>query len=428
MTRYATRNLLIAIFLPAILLALCKAEVEATPVFARKHKTSCMTCHEAFPKLNPFGESYRRRGYHFPGNDNKYVKEKPLKLGADAWKNVWPYGVWPSDIPGVPPVALQANFLYRYKNDAPVKHDLTLPDEIELLSSGTIGNAISFFATIALVEEGSEFGGIERVFIRFNDLFMGSSSKSRVNLTMGQFEPAFIILSNFRRLTHTPYMSNTSQVGKNNFQFTSQRGLEANGIFSGRIDYAVGVVNGNGTETPGNTSDNNSMKDVYAYIGYKLGGLTLDGSGMTEEDLLSTHRDERSIHMKAFGYIGENRLDMQQEVNDRFNRYGLGVDLRYDNVNLLGTLSIGNHKNPNNDSRRYGIFSYTVEADVVIYPWLIGIARYENVDVDYSPMRDEVVLAVAALLRANLKLTIEGSLHTMGNDGDTAIARLDLVF
>ena len=61
MTRYAANKLLIAIILPVIVLMLWKAEVEAIPVFARKHKTSCVTCHEVFPKLNPFGESYRDR-------------------------------------------------------------------------------------------------------------------------------------------------------------------------------------------------------------------------------------------------------------------------------------------------------------------------------------------------------------------------------
>lgn len=426
MARYTTKNLLIAILLPALSLILWKVEAEAIPAFARKHKTSCVTCHEAFPKLNPFGDAYRRRGYHFPKNDYKYVKEKPLKLGADAWKEVWPDGVWPGEIPGIPPIAVQTTFLYKYNSNAPVKHDFTFPDEVELLFGGVMGDSISFFATLALIEGGSEFGGVERAFIRFNDLLKGRSPGNNINVTVGQLEPAFVTLSNFRRLTDTPYLSNTFQVGKNKFQFKSQRGFEANGILRARLDYAIGVVNGNGNGTDEN-SDNNSMKDVYAYVGYKVGGLALDGSGMTEE-VLSKSRKERSIHIKAFGYVGENRLDMQQEVNDKFNRYGLGVDLRYDNVNLFGTLTAGSHENPNNDSRRYDIFSYTVETDVAIYPWLIGIVRYENVDVDYSPMEDEIVLALAALVRANLKLTIEGSLHTMGGDGDTGFARLDIVF
>jgi hypothetical protein len=32
----------------------------AIPAFARKYGTSCQTCHTIFPKLNPFGEAFRR--------------------------------------------------------------------------------------------------------------------------------------------------------------------------------------------------------------------------------------------------------------------------------------------------------------------------------------------------------------------------------
>jgi hypothetical protein len=34
----------------------------AVPAFARKYKTSCVTCHTIFPKLTPFGEQFRRNG------------------------------------------------------------------------------------------------------------------------------------------------------------------------------------------------------------------------------------------------------------------------------------------------------------------------------------------------------------------------------
>lgn len=45
------------------------------PAFARKYQTSCATCHVAFPKLNAFGESYRRNGFQFPeGTDLEYIK------------------------------------------------------------------------------------------------------------------------------------------------------------------------------------------------------------------------------------------------------------------------------------------------------------------------------------------------------------------
>ena len=47
--------------------------VGAIPAFARKYKTSCMTCHVAYPKLNAFGEAYRLNGYQIPESTPDHV-------------------------------------------------------------------------------------------------------------------------------------------------------------------------------------------------------------------------------------------------------------------------------------------------------------------------------------------------------------------
>ena len=61
----------------------------AIPAFARKYETSCQTCHIAFPKLNPFGEAFRRNGYRFPsGGDELMQKQEPVQLGNDAMKDL----------------------------------------------------------------------------------------------------------------------------------------------------------------------------------------------------------------------------------------------------------------------------------------------------------------------------------------------------
>ncbi|MEE9234002.1 MAG: hypothetical protein V3U28_01000, partial [Candidatus Acidoferrales bacterium] len=72
----------------------------AVPSFARKYKTSCMTCHVAPPKLNAFGRAFRNSGYRMPEGDEDLVKQEKSPLGAPAWKQVWPEGIWPADIPG----------------------------------------------------------------------------------------------------------------------------------------------------------------------------------------------------------------------------------------------------------------------------------------------------------------------------------------
>src|SRR5258708_22151670 len=79
------------------------ARADAVPAFARKYRTSCQTCHIMFPKLNAFGEAFRLRGYRMPGETEEMVKDKPISLGAPAYKRLWPEAVWPGEIsPSVP--------------------------------------------------------------------------------------------------------------------------------------------------------------------------------------------------------------------------------------------------------------------------------------------------------------------------------------
>src|SRR6266542_4156971 len=81
----------------------------AIPAFARKYGTSCLTCHTVYPRLNPFGEAFRRNGYLFPGIDSDYVKQDTVVLGQEANKKTFPNSVWPGSIPGSVPIAIGAN-------------------------------------------------------------------------------------------------------------------------------------------------------------------------------------------------------------------------------------------------------------------------------------------------------------------------------
>src|SRR3972149_2182124 len=324
--RIQTGKIITTVSMLALLtLQFLKTEAEAIPVFARKYKTSCMTCHIAFPKLNPFGEAFRRNGYQIPEFDEKYIKEKPIRLGAPAWKEVWPEGVWPGELPVIPPISLSGDF---------------------------------------------------------------------INGMIGQFEPAYVPASNNRRLTHTAYLINTFEAGKNKFHLGDQRGIEVNGIMKSRFDYAIGVVNGNGPgKMEGTTGslDNNSKKDTYLKIGCKLGGRGLDGSGIKEGEWLHGDWKESSVYIGVFGYYGEDRVDQSLEMDDIFYRYGLNISLKYNDINLFGAVIAGNHDNPDGDFKKRDVFSNFVETDIAIYPWLIGILRYSMTDTDYGQKQDEAV-------------------------------------
>src|SRR5665213_1270653 len=52
----------------------------AIPAFARKYSLPCSSCHEAWPKLNNFGQVFRDNGYQL-GND----RDAPLTQGIAYW-------------------------------------------------------------------------------------------------------------------------------------------------------------------------------------------------------------------------------------------------------------------------------------------------------------------------------------------------------
>ena len=61
-------------------------KASAIPAFSRKYQTSCTTCHSDYPELNDFGEAFKKNGFKFPKDDEMFVKEPPVLLGAKAQK------------------------------------------------------------------------------------------------------------------------------------------------------------------------------------------------------------------------------------------------------------------------------------------------------------------------------------------------------
>ena len=102
----------------------------AVPGFARKYGTSCLTCHTIYPKLTPFGEAFRRNGFRFPGSDSDFVKQDPVPLGQEAYKQMFPAVAWPGTVPSSVPIALGFN------GQAVVHPDKTSGAAVRFKSSG----------------------------------------------------------------------------------------------------------------------------------------------------------------------------------------------------------------------------------------------------------------------------------------------------
>src|SRR6202162_1422440 len=55
-------------------------KVRAIPAFARKYGMPCSSCHEAWPKLSPFGQNFKDNGYQM-GND----RDAPIFQSPAYW-------------------------------------------------------------------------------------------------------------------------------------------------------------------------------------------------------------------------------------------------------------------------------------------------------------------------------------------------------
>src|ERR1035437_1998958 len=139
--------------LPLTLLVVCAVDIgtaTAIPAFARKYATSCQPCHTVFPKLNAFGVAFRLSGYRIPNETEEMIKEKPVSLGAPAYKKLWPKAVWPGEIASAAPLAVNVKFAYAnastLNGDGSVStsnNDFQFPQELNVFPAGTLGDHIS---------------------------------------------------------------------------------------------------------------------------------------------------------------------------------------------------------------------------------------------------------------------------------------------
>jgi len=430
-----------------LIVAAASDRADAIPAFARKYKTACITCHATYPRLTALGEAIRLNGYKMPGGDELYVKDLPVSMGAEAYKQVFPDAVWPSDIPGMPPISLRLLIDYDFdtggSKDSRTEFKL---DEAELLAAGSFGENMSFFLEIEYeepelelevetdaatgfvtdvgVEEhesGVEFSG----WLMWEDLFKTSVGENHLNLRFGSVGMQDLALPNTRdhnRITVQHYLY-ADELGLR-AHGGHIVGVEANG-FGKQWRYNVGVLNGDGAT---------SKKNYYAAASLKFGGLGYDGSGgTTEEGGLSTTpsgywRDD-AILVGGFyykSYAGPTDLS--------FDR--IGADARWNHKDLSVALGF---VTGDNDATNEEKDIWFAEAEYFVLPWLQPYLRYEDLSSDLPDGdKGRLVVGAACLARANVKFNIEGRFYTKNDpikaatgdkdDEDRVVVRLDYAF
>jgi len=329
----------------------------AIPSFAIRYKTSCVTCHMAFPRFTPVGEAFRLNGYKFV-DDELYRKDELIELGDEAYKSLWPESLWPNRLASAAPISLVTIWLAEWdtnpgtdlvtgEDEADVR--FIMPHEIEIVWAGALDDHISAYGDIRYVQE--DFSSDEiyswvmlKARVEFEDLL---GPENLFNLQIGSVGMHTLGLFNAReeqKLGFQPYLHNSwSMPGLltinptstlvaqdasiksfegNSFVLQPQTGIEING-FGRHWLYYLGVVNGNINNplysAPEDevfflgSGNNTKSKDLYAGYVYKFGGIDFTGSGGKGPTATSAGgefwRDD-SVLLSLFGYWGKGQISL----------------------------------------------------------------------------------------------------------------------
>lgn len=378
------------------------ASAWAVPAFARQYGTSCQTCHVAFPKNTPFGEAFRRNAYRFPGGrDEDFRRQEPQKLGADAYKDVFPDAVWPGELPANVPLSfiLGANAAFTAA-PSPGVSLVGLGGAATLNAAASLGARISAWAgiTVSANTAGPVTVSAERVFLVFS-----AFDRPWLNFRLGRIEPGVFSFSAHRSLGPAPWIT-TATVGDSPFALEpSHLGLEATGVVAGRGTWSAGLVEGAGQL--------NLPKDVYGRVAWKLGGMRLDGEPDGGELNLADPAPWRewSVLVGAFGYLGQTSLGEPGVAtqDDRVHLVGADVNAQLRDANLVLAYTWARHRRPFLASPDEGrdVHQVMAQLDYVIFPWLVPVARFE-VKVENGVAQERLVAGVYALVRANVRTSV----------------------
>lgn len=406
---------------------LCAAHpARAIPVFARKYATSCQTCHTIYPKLTPFGEAFRRNGFRFPGTDSDYWKQDTVALQP---KTASGEG---ATLTAIPPLSFGANgeaLIHPDKNaSAAIADNSTrwsladLVAEGHVWTGGSLSDRITYFGEVTFSSDGTI--DLEHAQVFFNDLF---GPQHAVNLRVGR---GFNTISTFG--PHSSYLSDTRGVslavaglegGSPSWNALDHyNGLEVTGVLAGRLDYSLGI-------NAGLTSQPVNPENVYAHVGYKLGGMRLDGEGKSGTNP-ERPWEETAFTLEGWVYHAFGAADFTDptgaaptlRLNDTTNGVGGGLRAQWGSLELNSGVYFEHHTHPVPDftagvGASADAFAHYDELSYMILSWLVPAVRFEYFSLSPAGASRQslyrILPGVALTVTPNIKLVtaavIEGA-------------------
>jgi hypothetical protein len=293
--------------------------------------------------------------------------------------------------------------------------------EGHLWAGGSFSDLISYFGEVTFASSGSIT--VEHAQVFANDLF---GPKHAVNVRVGR---GFSTLSSFG--PHSSYLAdqimpssgatslNGATAGGWNV-FDHFNGFEVNGVIAGRIDYSVGL-------NAGTDADTRPSENFYGHVGYKLGGMRLDGEGASaakdamrpwEETALTIDAFVyRAVDSVSFGYIPDPTLPaVSATVTQLDSATVVGANLRaqLNSIEFNGGIYRETHNRASIDGTGaalggvlwapYGELSYVVE------PWFVPAVRVEGTSLANDGGTQihnlRITPGIASAVRPNIKLVL----------------------
>jgi len=313
-----SRIFLLAVLMVVTLVAIGPAD--AAPIFARKYKLTCVTCHAAFPKLNAFGQQFMDSNYRLPN-----WKETTVPTGDDLLA-----------LPDSVPIAIRAQ-AYVQSRDANTITDLSTgatttaatdiqaPYLIKLISSAPLSDHMTYYFYGIMAEKGANGSTlIEDAWISHDDVF-GSGT----HMMLGQFQVSDLMFPRETRLPFQDYMA-YRMAG-----ITYDRGV----VFThdlGPTALSLGLVNGNGIEAnavinsagyrrPDHLFDDNADKALFGRLGIPIGpvrsglffynGMQKNATGPAGTGSGSTDTPKNSVGLDLSGQAGKTYWYAQYLLN-----------------------------------------------------------------------------------------------------------------
>jgi hypothetical protein len=413
------------------------------PAFARKYQTSCSTCHNNPPELNDFGWAFKKNGFKFPKDDEDFVKEPQLKLGAPAYKKIFPKAIYPGEIPGTIPIGFRYEGYLNYRNRQPValgfqpRVDLFAPDTFTIIAAGSLGDNLSWWVDDDVSAGGSGAdGGLGDGYLKYNDLghHLGLP-KDALNVRIGQFE-LDLPFTQARTINLSGYdvydeAAVAGDLGTTDNPFTFgevQRGIEFGGYPNdGNFNWSVALTNGTNDAPPSSNG-----KNVFINV-FQQFNLDRDRSQRKEVQAAGATgpHDHTSLRVGGFYDYGRNDLNTDDTLFPGFgvlkeSYYRVGTYFRFKYQSRFELYGMGMYSHDNNlipnemtmvvDRGPAVNFSGGfVQAEYWAYPWLIPIMRYDIVNAPYDFFdgaskgftRNRFSPGIQMLIRPNVKFNFE---------------------